>query len=357
MDLRFLRELYELPPPFASVYLATARDAEDAKAAVALRWRHAGDELAAAGADQATIAAIEEVALRPGDAPPGRVIFAADGRIGHSEDLAVPPPQDTLATWGPLPDTLPFLLARVERVPHVKVLVDRTGADIVALGDRPAEFDVHGREWPVKKVREGGWSEQRYQRSAVETWRDNAKQVAEVVREAADEVQAELIIIGGDVRAREMLLEHLSGPLEGRAVVAEHGARGAESRQWETEVGGLLHRRPEARKQALVEAFHAEAPRRPSVQGLGPVVEALRADRVETLLVTGEPPGDLWYGDRAGELATLESELHTLGVDRPRHWRAGAVLVRAAVLTGAELEPIEPERLDLTDQVGALLRF
>jgi len=346
MDLRFLRELYELPPPFASVYLATERDTEDAKEAVAVRWRHAADELAAAGAGRDTIAAIEEIALRPGGAPPGTVIFAADAQVVYSEALPVPP-HDTAATWGPLPDALPFLLARAEPVPHVKILVDRTGADIVARGDRQATFDVRGRGWPIKKVREGGWSEQRYQRSAVETWRENAKQVAEVVREAADEVQAELIIIGGDVRSRELLLERLGEPLENRAVVAEHGARGAESRQWEAEVRRLLRRRPEDRKQARIDAFHAGSSRGTAVQGLGPVAEVLQDGRVDTLLVTGEPPGELSFGGPADRLGLADAG----------RWRAGAVLVRAAVLTDAELEPIDPGRLDLHDQIGALLRF
>src|SRR5256885_889385 len=114
MDLHFLRDMYELAPPFASVYLATARDTEDAKGAVALRWRHTADELAAAGAGQDTIAAIEEIALQPGDAPPGRVIFAAEGRVAYTEALPLPPPEDAAAGWGPLPDALPFLLARAE---------------------------------------------------------------------------------------------------------------------------------------------------------------------------------------------------------------------------------------------------
>jgi hypothetical protein len=349
MDLRFLRGLYELPPPFASVTVTTARHTEDAAEAIGLRWRHARDELAATGATEPILRAIEEVVTDPAGAAPGRVVFAAAGRVGHTEPLPEPPPRDSVG-WGPLPDILPFLLRRPEPVPHVRVLTDRKGADIVALGDHRTTIDVQGRDWPIQKVREGGWSEQRYQRSAVENWRENAKQVAEAVREAADDIGAELIILGGDLRARELLLEQLGDPLERRAVLAEHGARGQESQAWEAEVAELLHGRPAARRRAAIESFGQRG-----ITGLGPVVTALREGRVDTLLVDGEPPGELWF--RNGLLAMSEREMHELGEEDPLRYKSGAVLVRAAVGGDASLEPVDTGELDLTDQVGALPRY
>lgn len=92
MRLDFLRPLDRHPGPYASVYLATARDAEDAKQAVPLRWRAVRDRLRSAGADTATMNAIEEIVTDPGRAAPGR---AAAGTQAEAE--VIDPGELTLA--------------------------------------------------------------------------------------------------------------------------------------------------------------------------------------------------------------------------------------------------------------------
>ena len=49
MKLAFLQDVYERPGPFATVYLDTSADAEDAAKAVRLRWRSAREQLAGDG--------------------------------------------------------------------------------------------------------------------------------------------------------------------------------------------------------------------------------------------------------------------------------------------------------------------
>ena len=56
MNLDFIRPLYEHTGPWASVYLDASRDTEDGARVVELRWRAAREQLAKAGADEATLA-------------------------------------------------------------------------------------------------------------------------------------------------------------------------------------------------------------------------------------------------------------------------------------------------------------
>lgn len=361
MRLDFLQAVYALPAPYASLYLETARDTEHATKAVALRWRRAREALVDAGADTATVDAIEAVVTDPALAAPGRAVFAAGDRVGYTEGLPTPP--RPLAEWSPLPRALPLLCQRDEPIVHLRVLVDRIGADITVLGQRPHTISVQGRDWPVQKVREGGWSESRYQRSAAETWDANARQVAEVVAHEAASADAQLIIVAGDVRARELLLERLPEPHRGRTVLADHGGRaaGTDEEKWEAEVAGLLSAHQEARRRGRVAAFREGHGRGDAVAGVREVAAALRMGQADVVLLN-DPPGDgpwgtLWYGTAPGELAATEDEARDLGMNDPAPGQAGSVLVRAMVGTGAKADHVAREELELTDGIGALLRF
>jgi len=359
--LDFLQAVYALPPPYASLYLETARDTEHATKAVALRWRRAREALLDAGADSATVDAIEAVVTDPARAAPGRAVFAAGGRVGYTEALPTPP--RPLAEWSGLPRVLPLLCQRDEPIIHLRVLVDRIGADITVLGRRARTVTVQGRDWPVQKVNEGGWSQARYQRSAAETWEANARQVAEVVAHEAGNADAQLIIVAGDVRARELLLERLPEPYRGRALLAEHGGRaaGIDEEKWEAEVAGLLSAHQAARRRGRIAAFGEGHGRGDAVSGAPEVAAALRAGQADVVLLN-DPPGDgpwgtLWYGDAPAELAATEDEARDLGIEDPRPEQAGAVLVRAMVGTGARVDHVPREELELTDGIGALLRY
>jgi Bacterial archaeo-eukaryotic release factor family 2 len=359
MRLDFLRPVYEAAGPFASVYVDTSRATEDAAHAVALRWRGAGEELTAAGCDQRTVDALGEVVTDPDRAAPGRAAFAASGQVVYTEALPRPPVRP-MTVWAPLPYILPLLAERDEPVPHVRVLVDREGADITALGaHRHDDTTVRGQTWPIQKVREGGWSEARYQRSAVETWKHNAKQVARAVEEEAAACGAEMIIIGGDERACEMLIDHLSTAVRDRAVVAAHGGRspGASDRTWDAEVNSLLHEKLDARRRSQIEAFREGHGKGDAVAGLGNVAVALRAGQVDTLLFDGAPEGELWCGPEPLQLAASQRELNDLGASEAVRAPAADAVIRAAVTTAAAADFSEPGELSLTDSIGALLRF
>ena len=67
MNLSFLRELYQRPGPWASVYLDATHNTADGDQAVGLRWRGLREQLAAQGADEETLAAMD-LAVNSGQA-------------------------------------------------------------------------------------------------------------------------------------------------------------------------------------------------------------------------------------------------------------------------------------------------
>jgi Bacterial archaeo-eukaryotic release factor family 2 len=365
MRLNFLRPVYGQAGPCACVYLDTGRDAENAPHAIGLRWRGAAEQLAAAGCDEATLRAIEEVVTGASNAAPGRAIFGRDGQVVHTEPLPRPPQRD-YAAWTAVPHLLPLLDLREEPVPHVRVLTDREGADIWAFGSHGERAEtVRGSQWPVQKVSDGGWSEARFQRSAVETWRHNAAQVAEAVAAEAAACGACMIVMGGDIRARELVLAELPEADRKRTVIAEHGGRsaGASQTTWDDAVRSQLQAWRDARREDVITAFGGGLADGRAVTGLADVVSAAQQGQLDVLFIQvpdspfDDRTGELWFGPEPGQLAISESELVDLGASERATARASEVLIRAAVGTDAGAEIVRPDELKLGDRVGALLRF
>src|SRR5690606_11688251 len=75
---------------------------------------------------------IEEHVLESVHGSPGLAIIAEGGEIVLCEPLPVPPRRET-ARWSPLPHVMPLLAQRREEVPHLEVLADRTGGDVIVV--------------------------------------------------------------------------------------------------------------------------------------------------------------------------------------------------------------------------------
>ncbi|GAB3887720.1 hypothetical protein GCM10029964_054170 [Kibdelosporangium lantanae] len=80
MGMRALHWITDTAGPFAAAYYDGSHDTEDAGQQLELRWRAARDHLRNQGADEATLAAMDEVATVP-TAPgrTGRALVAAQG--------------------------------------------------------------------------------------------------------------------------------------------------------------------------------------------------------------------------------------------------------------------------------------
>ncbi|MDQ2585699.1 hypothetical protein CKY47_17255 [Saccharothrix yanglingensis] len=365
MDMSSLGELIRERGPFASVYLDASHDTEDAAKAVELRWRGVRDDLARQGADEATLDALEAVALAPVVGKGGRALIAAHGAV--LLDRVMPrPPAATTARWSDLPHMLPLVGSLGPTVPHVVVLADRKGADVhgydgqVGRRGEVAAEEVRGEEHPVHKVRGGGWSHLRMQHSVEETAKRNAALVAEAVDKLVAELNAELLVLGGELQARTAVRDEL-GARSRELLVEVEGASladGADDDAFDSAVQALVAEHQFNQENDLVERFATESGRDGglAVQGLEPVVEALREAKVAALLVADPALGDrtVWAGDDPALLAVRRSELSGLGVERVEEHRADEVLPSAAVATGAQV--LVTDRASLFEGVGAILR-
>src|SRR5207302_1818212 len=71
------------------------------------------------------------------------------------------------------------------------------------------EVETGGNDFPIRKVKPGGWSQRRYQERAENTWEQNADDAAKQLTTLVDHYDPRLIVATGDVRALQLLREAL----------------------------------------------------------------------------------------------------------------------------------------------------
>ena len=373
MDLHFLSELTETPGPYATVYLDASHDSESADRELELRWAGHRSELAEQGADEPTLAALDRAVA---DADPavgraGRVLVAADGRVLLDRTLAEPPGRPS-AAWGPAPDVLPLLLDVPEPTTAVVVRVDKSGGEILLAGEDGAGAqqvdEVRGDRYPLHKTRGGGWKHLKMQHTVENTWHANVAALAERVDAEVRRTGARVLVLAGDGQSRTLLREALAERSASIAVDVEHsgGRSGADDDELASAVEAAARNVIDAGRQAVLERLD-QALGRPdglAVGGLEPVLEALRAQQVNTLFLDGgvTRDGELWVGEVASQVATDAERLRGLGSEPVGQVPVDVALLAAAAASGAAFEPLGGGRTGLVgkpveDGVAALLRY
>jgi len=366
VKLDFLRPLFERPGSWVSVYLDATRAGENADHEVALRWRGLRESLTARGADPATLDAVES-AVQEHPTQPGRyglAVFATNGDVTMVQTLSAPPPAD-VAYLEPLPQVMPLLEQRNVEVPYVRVLADRTGADLDALsvGGAPRHREVSGSAtFPIRKVHVGGWSHRHYLQAAEESWKRNAGDVAAAAADLAETVGAEVIVVGGDVRAVQTLAGRLPKRWQDRVVSTDAGSRhaGADESALDDVTIQAVAETADRHVREVLDRYRAQRGDGTAGTGLADVVARLQRGQVDTvLLVNDESSTDtLWIAPDDPALVSVDDHvLREAGVDDPRRVRADAGLVRAVAGTGADLVLIEPGEAPVEHGIGAVLRY
>ena len=152
--------IFDRPGPFVTAYLDATRSTENGPHEIDVRWRDLRKQLEEDGADSASLDAIEaRVAADAGTpGPHGLVLVAAGGALVHSDRLHSPRPAAP-AGCRPFPHLLPYLAQRATDVPHIVVVADRTGADLLAVsaGGAAEERSVEG-DGSTRSTAPGGTS-------------------------------------------------------------------------------------------------------------------------------------------------------------------------------------------------------
>ncbi len=192
--------------------------------------------------------------------------------------------------------------------------------------------------------------------------------------QAASGQRPEAVIVAGDVRARELLVEKLPDDLRRRVILVD--------RELPVDSGELAQATDEALQQlednntrAQLETFRNQSGTGRAVEGLAETVAALRDGQVAELFIGGRyTDGDrnaleldwasrpAWVGPGLADIALSEADLRDRNVTDVTEDHVGAALVRAAVGTDARLfvvPPGGPAAGDplLRDDIGALLRY
>jgi hypothetical protein len=250
------------------------------------------------------------------------------------------------------------------QVPHVVVLVDRTGADVTAYYDAEQvadEVTVKGRTLHLKKVQGGGWSHRRYQHRSENQWRDNAVEIRETAVSLAEQVGARLVIGVGDDRELGYVREGLGQPWEERWLEIT-GGRSEDSSEEHVQqrVRDAVALHVARQTLELLEEFAQERGQdKRACDGVEDVVTALRKAQVQTLLLTtgADPQATLWFGSDPAALGTSREDVAALG-GSASEGPLTEVLLRAALATGADVQivPHEPAQAP-RGGVGAVLRY
>jgi hypothetical protein len=362
-----LRALYASPGPFASVYFSLEARPELERDNAA-RWQGICRRLAEQGGHLDDIAALTET-FRANEPAAGMLAaFAAEGVARLAAVLPGATGADR-ALWGPLPHLLPLLTWRQQHPAHVVAVVDRSGADLhlyPAGATEGRHVQVTGPDDEIERNQPGGTSQMRYQHRAEDSWEHNATAVAAALGTALHEVDAHVLMLAGDVRARQYLMKHL--PVRVRSDVVLHqvsggrsrdGARAERSRQVDdaTVAAGFEE------TEALMHGFTEARGRRGNcVEGTYATLRALASGRLRTLLVCDGAGGpgprrEAWYGLGPADVADRRSALAHHAEPYVRGPLAD-VAVRGALLTGADIRVLDwgtPARP--SQGIGGLCRY
>jgi hypothetical protein len=360
----WLRDVVAPFDPVASIYADLSLEGEDARST---QWHVLSAALAEQGASRRAIAALEDRFAAAKLAPEVLALFAAeDGAVLHEQRIAGPPPAEPALFAAPA-SVLPLLRAEQQRPPHVIVVIDRAGADLVAApgassGKAARRWSVTGPDDEIEHNAPGGWaslSQSRYRNRAADSWRHNARRVAAEVGPALDEVNAQVLVVSGDGRAVQLLLDQLPHR-DGLLVRRIHGSRAFDGSQRSRSqiVERELRAAADERAAELFHEFREELrPHGRAVAGARDTIAALVAGRVDTLLLGETQSGSrICFGERGTDLfADRES-----AVDAAAPLRCGRladVAIRAALLSGAGVRVLPAEFAPDPDGIGALCRY
>jgi hypothetical protein len=371
LDKPTIRDLVRTCDEVAAVYLAGPPEvADEYMLEWPTRWGPLAAGLAEQGADAATVERLADAA-RPlesarvalGEVPVAA--FASAGRLLGTFPAPGARWTDGVRVARPA-HVYPLLGWAQQHPPYVDVVVDRAGADLEAHpgGGAPGiTMTVQGPDDQIARPMPPGFlSQHRAERRAEDSWAHNAKAVAERIVTALDLMGARLLVVSGDVRATQLVLDRLPDRVVRDVEIKQlRGSRSPDGSQTARAALAAAAAREAAAHQAerLLWLFGEErSPGGLAVEGEDLTLDALAAGRVGTLLVVPpviDDPRPAWFGERATEVAPAARP--TPAWDVTHRGRLLDVAVRSALLSGAEVRVVPAGDQAPAEGLGGLCRF
>lgn len=325
-----LREIVQSSGPFLTVYLNTEAAVENAGDLAQRRWNALFTRFGQAGVPESVRELVDPLVFDAHINGDGLAVIADETSIRLVEHLPEAPESDR-ASWSWAPDLLPLIRWRQDRIPHVLALADRGGADLTAVSIRGNATDAVTGDWG-----------------------HIAKDVANRLADLHDQVDARLVVLGGDVRAVQLISEAMRTDIAPHTRVIDYGrAVDGSGIMRDREVHRLLATVAAEETVALLERFKEERGQHDlAVEGAAETIEALQKSAVEILLLADDD-ATVTVGDEPFPISLDFSEQTDNSLN---HSRRTAALVRAALATGATVRAI-PHAGPIKDGVGGLLRW
>ncbi|HEY8588240.1 MAG TPA: Vms1/Ankzf1 family peptidyl-tRNA hydrolase [Naasia sp.] len=364
---RGLADLLRSSGWWITVYTDASMDTADPRGVEQARRRSVLDQLQHRGVPDDQLSELSD-ALEGTDGVPSpatRYLLACDGRIVHNQVLPGAPVGAQVVEAGPIPHLAPLLRHRNDEIVYLVVQAGRDGGEVDVLRSTAAVPEasdaVQGRTDTLKKFQGGGWAHLRFQRHTEAIWKQTETELAAVVDRLAQEHRPRLIVVSGDVRARQYLKEQLSS--RSQELVAELNVNtrgdGASEATLQEFVDQQLNEIADSDRRQDLDRLATELGKEGGAaeRGIGWTVHTLRQAQVEVLFVDPDTLADrtLLALDSEPWVAAAPEDAEPakpLG-DVP----AAEALLRAAVLTDAAVR-IVPSTM-LPDGAGAagLLRW
>jgi hypothetical protein len=217
-------QVYRDQGDYTQIYLDMSVDTADPPGVREERRKSLLDQLSQAGAPQADLDAVVDILATADTGPSPLCVFGLvkDGEVVIEEampGLAVEPES---VYYGPLPDLVPIVKAQPLEFTYLTVETSRDGGEVrmFRAGSRvpQMEDDVQGRTDTLHKIGGGGWRHDHMQNHAEEIWRQTQAELAATIDRIVRTHGPRLLVVAGDIRARQLLEGELSE--ESRAILA-----------------------------------------------------------------------------------------------------------------------------------------
>ena len=340
VQLDDLTRLANAAGPFVTVAMPTPSELDDAQHRFEIHWKNARRELEPSRWTSSDVDELDAlVSSLPHDGGASLVLMrAADGTT--LAEFLDEPVTESLVAESPLPRLSLLIEARQRAIPHLVVETDRAGADIHAFdgGRVLGSEQVDGDTEHIHRGHPGGWSQRRFQQRAENTWERNADDVAAQIVEMADDHDADLVFVAGDVRARHLVLESLPERLRSRTTLIEAGSPDGVA----DEIVRLLADHTARAVRELTEQVR---------ERIGTATASVDVPEILTALVEGRVEHLLVHDDGGDDDVTTEM----IG-DVPAGARVVDAAIVAALRSGAEVTVV-PRLAILDGPVAALYRW
>lgn len=371
MKLDWIQPLLGQNPPFVTLYIDITGVGETAGREIANRWRSLRRELERDGAPTQVLEQLEEAVTRTPSrsGAQGRLLIANSGGVHVDRELAAAP-TPSQAVFDADPALLPDAISADTGVDHLIVTADRVGADLVRigtdLGKPEIRTTVDGDQDDITRTKGPQMLQGRIDHRAQDSWDRNAVIVAAELDRIVQQDAPEVILLTGDVRAVKLIRQSAGPKTDDLIVETQGGSRsaGVNEAAFATQLERTLDEFRAHRLLRTLEQLQGAIGRGSgAVSSLESVIEVLRRGQVSEIVLlesalANEVPArrPLWIGREPLQLALNEQELIDLGVEDRRQMQALVAVVRAAVGQNAGVSFV-PNTIDLTDHIGALLRW